>query len=63
MLDPDILAYYDKGEEDGRLGGLSVERIRTQELLLRHLPPAPSSGTTGGRRCGRRHASHVPAAS
>jgi SAM-dependent methyltransferase len=42
VLDPEIRAYYDRGEEDGRLGDLSLERIRTEELLLRHLPPAPA---------------------
>ena len=42
MLDPEIRAYYDKGEEDERLTGPSIERIRTEELLLRHLPAAPA---------------------
>jgi SAM-dependent methyltransferase len=45
-LDPQILSYYEEGgeasrlEDDTRAGWL--ERERTQELLLRSLPPAPA---------------------
>ncbi|MFC0430139.1 bifunctional 2-polyprenyl-6-hydroxyphenol methylase/3-demethylubiquinol 3-O-methyltransferase UbiG [Kutzneria buriramensis] len=38
-------AYYERDEEDGRLGqgvGL-LELVRTKELVRRHLPPAPAS--------------------
>ena len=37
-LDAGIRAYYDKGEEQGRLSGASLERVRTQELISRFLP-------------------------
>ena len=43
LLAPEMLAYYAGGTEARRLfverGNL--ERVRTQELLLRHLPPPP----------------------
>lgn len=37
-------AYYEAGREQGRLsaGRGELERLRTQELLARHLPPAPA---------------------
>jgi ubiquinone/menaquinone biosynthesis C-methylase UbiE len=42
-FDLDITAYYDRGEEQGRLAGWGrLEFIRTQELLTRFLPPAPA---------------------
>jgi SAM-dependent methyltransferase len=45
-VDPDVRAYYDRGQEAGRLRDLRhpsgpLELVRTQELLLRHLNPAP----------------------
>lgn len=44
-LDPAIRAYYEKGEEAERLfGGFPsgpLEFVRTQELILRHLPTGP----------------------
>jgi ubiquinone/menaquinone biosynthesis C-methylase UbiE len=44
MIPPEILGYYDKGQEEQRstvsLGRL--ERIRTWEILERVLPPPPS---------------------
>lgn len=44
-FDPDIGAYYERGEEAGRLSGDfpsgPLERIRTQEILDRYLPPGP----------------------
>lgn len=44
-LDPDVLAYYERGEEAARLqGGLPsgpLEFARTQELIMRCLPPPP----------------------
>jgi ubiquinone/menaquinone biosynthesis C-methylase UbiE len=42
-FDEDITAYYDRGEEAGRLDDWGrLERVRTQELLARYLPPAPA---------------------
>jgi ubiquinone/menaquinone biosynthesis C-methylase UbiE len=41
--DEEIAAYYDRGEEQGRLAGMArLELVRTQELLDRHLPPPPA---------------------
>lgn len=43
-LDDDILSYYERGKEDARLRS-SVGRLelwRTQQILRRHLPAAPS---------------------
>lgn len=42
-LDPDVLAYYAKGIEAPRLSGASLERIRTEEILLRVLPAPPAT--------------------
>ena len=43
-FDPDIDAYYALGGEQGRLdqGYFPLERARTQEIVLRHLPPSPA---------------------
>jgi ubiquinone/menaquinone biosynthesis C-methylase UbiE len=42
-FDDAIHAYYDLGEEQGRLGDWGrLEYIRTQELLARHLPSPPA---------------------
>ena len=42
-FDDDITAYYDRGEEAGRLDDWGrLELVRTQELLGRYLPPAPA---------------------
>ncbi|MGZ8695049.1 MAG: class I SAM-dependent methyltransferase [Gaiellaceae bacterium] len=43
-LAPEIAAYYARGAELGRLdaGPSALELVRTRELLLRHLPPAPA---------------------
>lgn len=40
----EILGYYDAGKERDRLadGRGRLERLRTQELLIRHLPPPPA---------------------
>src|SRR3954447_20096748 len=45
QIDTDMLAHYAEGRERERLfQGLSqMERVRTEELLLRYLPPAPST--------------------
>ena len=44
-LEPEILEYYERGREAGRLAGEfpsgPLELVRTQELIGRHLPPAP----------------------
>ena len=44
MIDPEIRAYYDRGDERDRLtaAGESLELVRTRELLTRFLPPAPA---------------------
>jgi ubiquinone/menaquinone biosynthesis C-methylase UbiE len=43
-FNPEILEHYDLGMEQDRLeeGRSRLERVRTQELLSRHLPPAPA---------------------
>src|SRR5512142_3401110 len=40
----DVRGYYTQYDEAGRLqqGVSHLEFVRTQELLLRHLPPAPA---------------------
>ncbi len=40
-MDHDVIAYYGEGAEEARLAGWSLERLRTEELLARHLAPAP----------------------
>jgi SAM-dependent methyltransferase len=44
-IDPNVRTYYDKGEESARLSGGfpsgPLELVRTQEIVLRHLPEAP----------------------
>ena len=45
-LDEEILAYYGKGLERGRLPGVAagrLEYLRTRDLLSRRLPPAPAT--------------------
>ncbi len=41
----EMRAYYDRGEEQQRLvgNGEALELVRTRELLLRYLPPAPAT--------------------
>lgn len=43
-MDAEILAYYEHGLEQERLstGGRQVEFLRVQDVLRRHLPPAPA---------------------
>ena len=43
-VDPEIAHCYARGEEQERLraGAWRLERVRTEELLLRHLPAAPA---------------------
>src|ERR1700678_3426927 len=40
----ELLAYYSRGEERDRLaaGGGQLEFLRTTEIILRRLPPAPA---------------------
>ncbi|WP_406115687.1 class I SAM-dependent methyltransferase [Kitasatospora purpeofusca] len=44
---PDITAFYDDGDEAGRLTSGrtigTIELMRTQEILRAHLPPPPAS--------------------
>jgi SAM-dependent methyltransferase len=42
QLDPEIAAHYTAVSEQFRLGPWSLERVRTWELLTRHLPPSPA---------------------
>jgi SAM-dependent methyltransferase len=44
VIDSDIRRYYEQGRERERLtrGGGTLELVRTQELLLRYLPPPPA---------------------
>jgi ubiquinone/menaquinone biosynthesis C-methylase UbiE len=42
QLDPEIAAHYASVSEQQRLGPGSLERVRTWELLGRHLPPPPA---------------------
>ncbi len=44
MLAPEIEAYYSRWQESERLSGNEgeLERVRTQELLTRHLPEPPA---------------------
>ena len=46
-LDREIVEYYERGEERGRLedarGGAPLERERTREVLRRHLPDPPAT--------------------
>jgi hypothetical protein len=45
--DPDIAAYYERGKEQRRLAEWGrLERLRTLELLERHLPPRPPRCST-----------------
>jgi SAM-dependent methyltransferase len=43
MIAPEILEYYARGKEEGRLRASlgRLEQIRTWEILERYLPPAP----------------------
>lgn len=44
VIDPEIRAYYDRGDERDRLtaAGETLELVRTKELLSRYLPPPPA---------------------
>jgi hypothetical protein len=48
-MDPEIARYYALGHEAERLWTRGrLERVRTQELLARFLPPAPATVLDGG---------------
>ena len=40
-MDRDVLDHYAAGEEEARLAGWSLERLRTEMLLVEHLLPPP----------------------
>ena len=42
LLDSEIAGHYASVSEQQRLGPWSLERVRTWELLGRHLPPPPA---------------------
>jgi ubiquinone/menaquinone biosynthesis C-methylase UbiE len=42
QLDPEIASHYASVSEQQRLGPWNLERVRTWELLGRHLPPTPA---------------------
>lgn len=44
-MSDDMRAYYERGEEQQRLfgDGDTIELVRTRELLLHYLPPAPAT--------------------
>ena len=42
QLDPEIAGHYASVSEQQRLGPWNLERVRTWELLGRHLPPPPA---------------------
>src|SRR5215469_10900515 len=49
-----IVGYYGNSDEDSRLrnGWFRLEHARTQELILRHLPPAPATVIDAGGGAG-----------
>src|SRR5271167_4101869 len=52
--DNDIVRYYGDAKESSRLGTgwFQLEQARTQELILRHLPPAPATIIDAGGGAG-----------
>jgi len=60
-LDPEIAGHYASVSEQQRLGPWKLERVRTWELLGRHLPPPPAvvldiGGAAGSMLCPWPHA-------
>ena len=49
-----VVDYYGAGDESSRLrtGWFQIEQARTQELILRHLPPAPATVVDAGGGAG-----------
>jgi len=52
-VDPEIVGHYAEGEERNRLEGWSLERVRTEELLARSLPPLSARILDVGGGAGR----------
>src|SRR6478672_5127840 len=52
-MDPRIVEDYAQGAEQDRLAGWSLERLRTEQLLRRHVPAAPASVLDVGGGPGR----------
>ncbi len=50
----EVVDYYDHQDESSRLssGWFQLEQTRTQELILRHLPPAPATVVDAGGGAG-----------
>src|SRR5690606_40318554 len=42
-LNSEVLKYYNKGKEKGRLHDSSLEKIRTKDLILRHITKKQST--------------------
>ena len=61
--DPDVIAYYERGREARRLTDMCVlERVRTEALLHRYLPPPPATVLdVGGGRASMRVRLQTPA--
>lgn len=38
----EIIGHYSRGSEEKRLDGISLEKIRTQEIIIRHIPGPPA---------------------
>jgi ubiquinone/menaquinone biosynthesis C-methylase UbiE len=55
MVEPEILAYYERNDERGRLasGGRRIEFLRVWELLERYLPAPPAAVLDVGGGAGR----------
>jgi SAM-dependent methyltransferase len=51
---PEIIRHYEDADEASRLriGWFQLEQARTQELILRHLPPAPATVVDAGGGAG-----------
>jgi ubiquinone/menaquinone biosynthesis C-methylase UbiE len=41
-FDMEIIEHYSRGNEENRLTGISLEKIRTQEIIKRHIPEPPA---------------------
>lgn len=52
-MDPEIVGHYAEGVERDRLEGWSLERVRTEELLARSLPPLSARILDVGGGAGR----------
>src|ERR1700693_310181 len=50
----DVVRYYNEADEASRLrqGWFQLEQARTQELILRHLPPVPATIIDAGGGAG-----------